>query len=87
MLAKDFDGIQFLDYLGNVGQWAYFFEHSEEVISMTEEKIAGNKMLCFQCQSEIGGFIFFALALKNPRWHNLECSQKGGDSNNVSSRL
>lgn len=27
----------------------------ERVISMTEEKLAGNKMLCFRCQSEIGG--------------------------------
>jgi hypothetical protein len=27
----------------------------EQVISVTEEKIAGNRMLCFRCQSEIGG--------------------------------
>ena len=27
----------------------------EQVISVTEEKLAGNKMLCFRCQSEIGG--------------------------------
>lgn len=26
----------------------------EQVVSVTEEKIAGNKMLCFRCQSEIG---------------------------------
>ena len=25
----------------------------EQVVSMTEEKLAGNKMLCFRCQSEI----------------------------------
>ena len=27
----------------------------EQVVSMTEERLAGNKMLCFRCQSEIGG--------------------------------
>ena len=27
----------------------------EQVVSVTEEKLAGNKMLCFRCQSEIGG--------------------------------
>ena len=27
----------------------------EQVISVTEDKLAGNKMLCFRCQSEIGG--------------------------------
>ena len=27
----------------------------ERVTSMTEEKIAGNRMLLFRCQSEIGG--------------------------------
>jgi hypothetical protein len=27
----------------------------EQVVSMTEEKLAGNKMLCFRCQSEIEG--------------------------------
>ena len=27
----------------------------EQVVSMTEEKLAGNKMLCFRCQSENGG--------------------------------
>ena len=27
----------------------------EQVVSMTEEKIAGNRMLCFRCQSEING--------------------------------
>ena len=27
----------------------------EQVISVTEEKLAGNKMLCFRCQSEIDG--------------------------------
>ena len=25
----------------------------EQVISVTEEKLAGNRMLCFRCQSEI----------------------------------
>ena len=27
----------------------------EQVVSVTKEKLAGNKMLCFQCQSEIKG--------------------------------
>jgi hypothetical protein len=27
----------------------------EQVISMTEEKLAGNRMLLFRCQSEING--------------------------------
>ena len=27
----------------------------EQVVSTTEEKQAGNKMLCFRCQSEIDG--------------------------------
>ena len=27
----------------------------ELVLSMTEENLAGNKMLCFRCQSEIDG--------------------------------
>jgi len=27
----------------------------EQVVSVTEEKLAGNKMLCFRCQSEIKG--------------------------------
>lgn len=27
----------------------------EHVMSMTEEKITGNRMLCFRCQSEIDG--------------------------------
>ena len=27
----------------------------EQVVSVVEEKIAGNKMLCFRSQSEIGG--------------------------------
>ena len=27
----------------------------EQVVSVTEENFAGNKMLCFRCQSEIGG--------------------------------
>lgn len=27
----------------------------EQVVTITEEKLAGNKMLCFRCQSEIGG--------------------------------
>lgn len=27
----------------------------ERVVSVTEEKLAGNRMLCFRCQSEIGG--------------------------------
>ena len=27
----------------------------EHVVSMTEEKLAGNRMLLFRCQSEIGG--------------------------------
>ena len=27
----------------------------EQVVSVTEEKIVGNKMLCFRCQSEING--------------------------------
>ena len=27
----------------------------EQVVSMTEEKLAGNKMLIFRCQSEIKG--------------------------------
>ena len=27
----------------------------EQVLSMTEENLAGNKMLCFRCQSEIDG--------------------------------
>ena len=27
----------------------------EQVVSVTEEKLAGNKMLCFRCQSEIDG--------------------------------
>ena len=27
----------------------------EQVVSVTEEKLAGNRMLCFKCQSEIGG--------------------------------
>jgi len=27
----------------------------ERVVSVTEEKLAGNKMLCFRCQSEIKG--------------------------------
>jgi hypothetical protein len=26
-----------------------------EVLSVTEEKLAGNRMLCFRCQSEISG--------------------------------
>ena len=29
----------------------------EHVVSVTEEKLAGNKMLCFRCQSEIDGVI------------------------------
>jgi len=29
----------------------------EKVISMTEEKLAGNKMLIFKCQSEIDGVL------------------------------
>ena len=29
----------------------------EQVVSMTEEKLAGNKMLCFRCQSEIDGVL------------------------------
>jgi len=27
----------------------------EQVLSVTEEKLTGNKMLCFRCQSEIKG--------------------------------
>ena len=27
----------------------------EQVVSMTEEKLSGNRMLCFRCQSEISG--------------------------------
>jgi len=27
----------------------------EQVVSATEEKLAGNKMLCFRCQSEFDG--------------------------------
>jgi len=27
----------------------------EQVVSMTEERLAGNKILCFRCQSEIDG--------------------------------
>lgn len=27
----------------------------EQVVSVTEDKLAGNKMLCFRCQSEING--------------------------------
>ena len=27
----------------------------EQVLSVTEEKLAGNRMLCFRCQSEIKG--------------------------------
>jgi len=27
----------------------------EQVVSVTEEKLVGNKMLCFRCQSEIDG--------------------------------
>lgn len=27
----------------------------EQVVSVTEERLAGNKMLLFRCQSEIGG--------------------------------
>jgi len=27
----------------------------EHVVSVAEEKLAGNKILCFRCQSEIGG--------------------------------
>ena len=27
----------------------------EHVVSVTEEKLAGNRMLCFRCQSEIKG--------------------------------
>jgi hypothetical protein len=27
----------------------------EQVLSVTEEKLAGNKMLCFRCQIEING--------------------------------
>lgn len=27
----------------------------EQVVSVTEERLAGNKMLCFWCQSEIKG--------------------------------
>ena len=31
-------------------------EHKiEQVVSVTEEKLAGNKMLCFRCQSEFDG--------------------------------
>ena len=29
----------------------------EQVVSVTEEKLAGNKMLCFRCQSEIDGVL------------------------------
>jgi len=29
----------------------------EQVVSVTEEKLAGNRMLCFRCQSEIGGVL------------------------------
>jgi len=29
----------------------------EQVLSVTEEKLAGNKMLTFKCQSEIGGVL------------------------------
>jgi len=29
----------------------------EQVLSVTEEKLAGNKMLYFRCQSEIGGVL------------------------------
>ena len=31
LLAKDFDGIYFLDYLGNIEEWEYFLEHTEKV--------------------------------------------------------
>jgi len=31
MLTKDFDGIYFLDYLGNVDEWEYYLEHTEKV--------------------------------------------------------
>ena len=27
----------------------------EQVVSMTEDKLAGNRMLCFRCQSEFDG--------------------------------
>jgi len=31
-------------------------EHKvEQVVAVTEERLAGNKMLCFKCQSEIDG--------------------------------
>jgi len=29
----------------------------EHVVSVTEEKLAGNKMLCFRCHSEIDGVL------------------------------
>ena len=29
----------------------------EQVVTVTEEKLAGNKMLCFRCQSEIDGVL------------------------------
>jgi len=29
----------------------------DQVVSMTEEKLAGNRMMCFKCQSEIDGVL------------------------------
>jgi len=29
----------------------------EQIVSVTEDKLAGNKMLCFRCQSEIDGVL------------------------------
>jgi len=29
----------------------------QQILSITEEKLAGNKMLCFKCQSGIGGVL------------------------------
>jgi hypothetical protein len=37
-----------------LNDWEYKIE---QVVSVTEEKLAGNKMLCFRCQSEIDGVL------------------------------
>lgn len=29
----------------------------EQVVSMTEDKLAGNRMMCFRCQSEFDGVL------------------------------
>ncbi|MBC2457018.1 hypothetical protein [Clostridium beijerinckii] len=52
MLAKDFDGIYFLDYLGNVEIWSAFLEYNEDI--KTEECLLKiNSEIFIDCSTDL----------------------------------